>query len=149
MTNLHSLNNSSRPYKRCKRIGRGVGSKHGKTSCRGHKGAGSRSGWKSRSRYEGGQLPLYRKLPERGFSNARFARKLDVINLETIEKLYEDGEVVSIETLRQKGFIKGSTAGVKILGRGELTKKVTIEAQAISTGAKEKLESAKISYNAL
>ena len=78
---LHTLQNTTRPYKRRKLLGRGMGSGRGKTCCRGHKGAGSRSGWKSRERYEGGQLPLYRKVPARGFSNARFSRRLDAINL--------------------------------------------------------------------
>src|SRR5262249_39578510 len=93
---LHSLQNSSRPAKRRKRVGRGMGSGLGKTCGRGHKGAGSRAGYKTRARYEGGQLPLYRKVPGRGFSNARFQKKLDAINLNQIEKLFNDGDVVNL-----------------------------------------------------
>lgn len=143
---LEGLYNSTRPAKRKKRIGRGVGSKSGKTSGRGHKGAGSRSGWKSRARYEGGQLPLYRKMAARGFSNARFQRKYDVINLDQIDELYHDGETVNVMTLRDKNFLKGSTYGIKILGTGELTKKVTIEAQCISTSAEDKLKASGIAF---
>ena len=142
---LNELKNSTRPYKQPKRRGRGVGSKLGKTSGRGHKGAGSRSGWKSRARYEGGQMPLYRKIPVRGFTRGRFLRRMDEINLCDIESLYNDGEVVSILTLREKGYLKGSTFGLKVLGTGELTKKVTIEANAVSESAKEKIERAGLS----
>jgi large subunit ribosomal protein L15 len=142
---LNELKNSTRPYKQPKRRGRGVGSKLGKTSGRGHKGAGSRSGWKSRARYEGGQMPLYRKIPVRGFTRGRFLRRMDEINLCDIDSLYNDGEVVNMLTLRQKGYLKGSTFGLKVLGTGELTKKVTIEANAVSEGAKEKIERAGLS----
>jgi large subunit ribosomal protein L15 len=141
---LNELKNSSRPYQRRKLLGRGVGSKRGKTCCRGHKGAGSRSGWKSRARYEGGQLPLYRKLPERGFSNAGFRKRLDSINLGDIDRWYEDGEVVNLLTLREKNIFKGVSYGLKVLGHGELTKKVTIEANALSEKAQEKLQQAGI-----
>lgn len=144
---LHSLFNTSRPKKRRKRVGRGIGSGLGKTCGRGVKGAGSRSGYKTRARYEGGQLPLYRKLPERGFSNAGFKNpKMDCINLSRIEELYQDGDTVSLDTLRQKGYISGSSSGLKILGNGELTKKVSIEAHAYSASAEAKLKAASISY---
>ena len=137
---LNELKNSSRPAKARKRRGRGVGSKLGKTSGRGHKGAGSRSGWQSRSRFEGGQMPLYRRVPERGFTRGRFLRRLDSINLGDIDLLFNDGETVNLVTLREKNFLKGSSFGLKILGAGELTKKVTIEANAVSATAKEKLD---------
>jgi len=137
---LEGLFNTTRPFKRRKRVGRGLGSKRGQTSCRGQKGAGSRSGWKSRDRYEGGQLPLYRKLPARGFSNVRFQKKFDVINLAEIDGLYQDGEIVNLLTLREKQFLKGSTYGIKVLGVGELTKKISIEAQSFSKSALEKLQ---------
>jgi large subunit ribosomal protein L15 len=142
---LNELKNTSRPYKKPKLRGRGVGSKLGKTSGRGHKGAGSRAGWKSRARYEGGQLPLYRKTPERGFTRGRFLKRLDAINLEDIERLFNDGERVDLLALREKGILKGSSFGLKILGKGDLSKKVTIEANAISASAKEKLDRAGIS----
>jgi len=144
---LEALQNTHRPYKRTKRIGRGIGSGMGKTSCRGHKGAGSRSGWKSRARYEGGQLPLYRKIPGRGFSNARFQKKLDAINLGQIETLFADGETVNIDTLRKVGFLCGTSYGIKILSEGTLTKKVTIEAHSFSKKAEEKLSQANIAYS--
>ena len=84
------------------------------------------------------------KLPIRGFSNANFRRAFDVINLDLISELYNDGEVVSLDTLRERGYIKGTSYGIKILGSGELTKKVTIEAQAISDGARKKLQQANV-----
>ena len=139
---LNELKNSSRPAKAPKRRGRGVGSKLGKTSGRGHKGAGSRSGWKSRAQYEGGQMALYRRIPERGFTRGRFLQRLDTINLGDIDVLYDHGEKVDLLTLREKGFLRGSSFGLKILGSGDLTKKVTIEAHAISASAKEKLDRA-------
>jgi large subunit ribosomal protein L15 len=143
---LHSLENTSRPYKRCKRVGRGIGSGLGKTCGRGHKGASSRSGWKKRERYEGGQLPLYRKLPTRGFSNVRFQRRYHCINLGQIDQLFSDGDVVNVMTLHVHGFLKGTSYGIKVLSDGDLTKKVTIEAQSISQKAQEKLEQAKIPF---
>lgn len=143
---LHSLKNSSRPKKKARRVGRGIGSGIGKTCGRGVKGAGSRSGWKSRERYEGGQIPLYRKLPVRGFSNARFQKKLDCINLWQIEELFADGEVVNKDTLKQHGLLKGNSYGIKLLGTGDLTKKVRFEIQAMSKQAEEKLKKNKIEY---
>lgn len=143
---LHSLQNTTRPGKRRKRVGRGMGSGLGKTCGRGHKGAGSRAGYKTRARYEGGQLPLYRKVPGRGFSNVRFQKKLDAINLSQIEKLFADGDVVNLLTLRAAGFITGASNGFKVLSEGELTKKVRIEANAMSKKAEEKLQQARIQY---
>jgi large subunit ribosomal protein L15 len=142
---LHELSNTSRPRKACKRVGRGIGSKIGKTCGRGHKGAGSRAGWKSRARYEGGQLPLYRKTPERGFTRGRFLKRLESINLEVIDNIFEDGETVSVTSLIDRGYFGGKIHGLKILGAGELTKKVSIEATAVSASAKEKLDRAGIS----
>ncbi len=147
MMPLHCLLNTSRPKKRRKRVGRGIGSGLGKTCGRGVKGAGSRSGYKTRTRYEGGQLPLYRKLPQRGFSNAAFRRpRFDCINLAQIEEIYHDGETVNLDTLYQKGYISGSSAGLKILGHGELTKKIKIEAQAYSASAEEKLKAGSFEF---
>ena len=143
---LNELSNTSRPYKRRKLLGRGVGSKSGKTCGRGHKGAGSRSGWKSRSRYEGGQLPLYRKLPERGFNNARFKKKAVTINLRQIDEVFEDGEVVSLATLSSKGYLKTVCPRLKILADGELSKRVTIEAHSYSAKATEKLTATGVEF---
>ena len=142
---LNSLQNVSRPYKRRLVVGRGPGSRHGKTSCRGQKGMGARSGYQTRQGWEGGGVPLFKRLPTRGFSNARFSRKLDVINLSQIDKLYKNGETVSLETLKEKGYIKGSSHGIKVLGEGKLTKKITFQVEALSESAKDKLKKAGIS----
>ncbi len=141
---LESLSNTSRPKKRRKLLGRGPGSKRGKTSGRGEKGMGARSGYKTRLGYVGGGVPLHKRVPTRGFSNARFACKLDVINLAQIETLYNDGETVSLETLREKGFIKGQSNGIKVLANGTLSKKVSFKVEGFSDGAKEKLKEAGI-----
>lgn len=144
MTNLHTLKDTCRKRKSRKRVGRGLGSKLGKTCGRGEKGAGSRSGYKRRWGKEGGNMPLFMKLPIRGFNNARFRKAFDVINIEQIEAVFQDGESVNIDTLREKGFISGKTHGVKLLGNGELKKKVKIHVQAISSGAREKLTQSKV-----
>lgn len=146
MISLDKLKNTTRPAKARKRVGRGLGSKLGKTSGRGEKGAGARAGYKRRHGKEGGNMPLYMKLPVRGFSNARFRRAFDVINIEQLNEIYEDGEVVNLETLRERGFISGPTHGIKLLGSGELTKKLKIQVHAISDGAREKLTRAKIDF---
>jgi large subunit ribosomal protein L15 len=145
MTSLHQLKDISRDRKNRKRVGRGIGSGTGKTCGRGEKGAGSRSGYKRRYGYEGGQFRLFMKLPIRGFSNARFQTEYDIVNLNQINEMYEDGEVVNAQTLTEKGFLRGRVRGVKVLGNGELTKKVKIEATAISSSAQDKLQKAKIS----
>ena len=149
MKSLNTLKNTSRQKASSKRVGRGPASGLGKTSGRGQKGAGARSGYKRRHGQEGGQLPLYKKLPTRGFSNARFRQPLDTINLYQIEKIFNDGEDVNLETLYMHGFINGKTFGFKVLGNGELTKKVTIHATAISQSAREKLDKAGIEYHAI
>jgi len=143
---LHSLSNSSRPAKRRKRVGRGMGSGLGKTCGRGHKGAGSRAGYKTRARYEGGQLPQYRKLPGRGFTNARFQKKYDAINLGDIDALFADGDVVNVQSLMERGYLSGTSWGIKVLSDGTLTKKVRIEANAMSKKAEEKLQQAQIQF---
>jgi len=146
MLNLSHMENTHGRKKR-KRVGRGTGSGMGKTSGRGEKGAGSRSGYKRRLGYEGGQFRLFMKLPERGFSNVRFAKRLDTINLGQIDTLFEDGETVDEQSLRKRGFFNGKTYGIKLLGKGELTKKVTIEVDDISVGARDKLRKSKISFS--
>lgn len=145
MITLGTLKNTTLKRKSVKRVGRGLGSGKGKTCGRGEKGAGARAGYKTRAGYEGGQFRTFMKLPIRGFSNARFRKpRFSTINLEQINFLYEDGETVNAETLAEKGFISGPCAGVKILGGGELTKKVKIQADAFSSSAREKLHAAKI-----
>lgn len=144
MITLASLKNTSRAKQGRIRVGRGPGSGKGKTCGRGEKGAGSRAGYKRRYGYEGGQFRMFMKLPIRGFSNARFRKELEAINLGQIEQLYKDGEVVNVQTLTERGFLRGKVHGLKILGKGELKKKVTIEADAVSNGAREKLQQSKI-----
>lgn len=143
---LHSLKNTSRPAKTRKRVGRGIGSGLGKTCGRGEKGAGSRSGYKRRYGKEGGQMPFFMKIPIRGFNRARFRRELDIINLDQIEQVFHDGEVVDINSLKERGFISGPTFGVKLLGSGNITKKIRINLNALSESAKVKLAEAKIPF---
>lgn len=142
---LENLKNTTRPYKRRITVGRGAGSRKGKTSARGQKGMGARSGYQTRQGYEGGGVPLFKRLPTRGFTRGRFLRRLDVINLGQIEKIYQNGETVSLESLREKKYIKGVSHGVKVLGFGILTKKVKFQVESISESAKEKLNKAGIS----
>lgn len=149
MHKLHTLQNTTKVKKVRRRVGRGTGSGAGKTSGRGEKGAGSRAGYTRRLGYEGGQFRLFMKLPIRGFSNVRFRKRLDAINLFQIEQMYEDGETVNIETLRERGFISGKSYGIKILGEGDLSKKVHIEAHAVSKSARDKLQAAKIPLKVL
>lgn len=139
---LDELKNTSRPFKKRKLLGRGPGCKHGKTCGRGHKGAGSRSGYKARHGKEGGGVPLHKRTPTRGFSNEFFKKRFDVINLGQIETIYNEGEVVSLESLREKGYITGHSYGVKVLSEGELKKKVSFQVEAMSEGAKAKLQQA-------
>lgn len=147
MIGLNNLKNSSRGKDKVQRVGRGPGSGRGKTSCRGQKGAGSRSGYKRRYGYEGGQMRLYCKLPHKGFSRGRFIKPHFILNLDDIERIYSDGETVSLKTLYEKGLTsKFVLGGLKILGDGDLSKNVVIEAKAFSKKAMEKLESKKISY---
>jgi large subunit ribosomal protein L15 len=146
MISLGTLKNTTRPKKARKRVGRGLGSKSGKTSGRGEKGAGSRAGYKRRLGKEGGNMPLFMKIPIRGFNNARFRREYDIINLEQLNEVFNDGDTVNLMTLRERGFISGPSHGVKLLGSGELTKKLNIHVQAISVSAREKLTRAKIDF---
>lgn len=143
---LEQLKNTSRPYKRRKLLGRGVGCKLGKTCGRGTKGAGARSGWRMRAGFIGGAAPLHRRLPTRGFSNVRFSVRYDVINLDTIEKLFQAGEKVNVESLFQKGIVSRHSPGIKVLGNGVLKKKVVFEVAAISKQAQEKLKEAGIPF---
>ena len=146
MITLGTLKNTTRYRKKCKRVGRGPGSGLGKTCGRGEKGAGARSGYKRRFGYEGGQFRNFMKIPIRGFNNANFRTEYDVVNLAQISSLYEDGEVVNIKTMKERGFFNGTKKGLKVLGNGEISKKVTIEADAYSKTALDKLQKAKISF---
>lgn len=146
MITLGNLKNTTRPRKQVKRVGRGPGSGLGKTCGRGEKGAGSRAGYKRRYGYEGGQFRTFMKMPIRGFSNARFKVKYEVVNLDQLNQIFQDDDVVNVESLIKRGFISGRPAGLKILGKGVLHKKLTIHADAISDGAREKLHKAKIAF---
>ena len=123
-----------------KRLGRGVGSGLGKTSGKGHKGQNARSGGGVRPGFEGGQLPLFRRLPKRGFSNAMFKKEYATINVSDLNK-FEDGAVVTPELLKEMGILKKQLAGVKVLGNGNLDKKITVKANNFSKSAVEKIES--------
>lgn len=144
---LSNLKNTHRPKKTGRRVGRGIGSGAGRTCGRGQKGQGARAGSGRRYGYEGGQFRLYMKMPIRGFSNERFRRRLDTVNLNLIDKLFNDGDLVNIETLKERGFIKGKSYGLKVLGYGELKKKVKIEACCVSDAAKQKLQQANIEFS--
>ena len=125
-----------------KRVGRGPGSGLGKTSGRGQKGQKSRSGVSIPAWFQGGQTPLYRRVPKRGFKNAKFRVEFATINLSDLNNFFEDGETVTPELLKEKGIIKKQLCGVKVLGNGELAKKLTIKANRFSSSAVTKIESA-------
>ena len=139
---LHELSPAPGSTKSAWRKGRGVGSGNGKTAGRGHKGQNARTGGGVRPGFEGGQIPLYRRLPKRGFTNSLFKKEYAIINLETLDKLFNDGDAVSMETLLEKGVIRTELNGLKVLGRGEITKKLTVKAAIFSVSAKEKIEAA-------
>lgn len=149
MFTLNSLPTIPGSRKKRMRVGRGGGSGKGQTSGRGTKGEGARSGTKRRWGREGGQVPLFKKTPTRGFSRAPFQVEVDTVNLGQIEILFNDGEVVSSVTLREKGFLDGRPRALKVLAQGDLTKKVQIEADHYSQGAKDKLDAAKIAYKTI
>ena len=136
---LHELRPSEGAFKTSKRLGRGTGSGLGKTSGKGHKGQNARSGGGVRPGFEGGQLPLFRRLPKRGFSNAMFKVEYATINVSDLEK-FEDGAIVTPELLKEMGILKKQLAGVKVLGNGQLTKKITVKAHKFSGSAVEKIE---------
>ena len=137
---LSSLKNTPGARKPRKRVGRGSGSGMGKTSTRGHKGQNARKGHKGKLGFEGGQMPLIRRLPKRGFTNPTRV-EYGPVNVEALE-IFENGTVVTLDVLRQPGMFKSKFDGVKILGTGELTKKLTLKVSAVSATAKAKIEAA-------
>lgn len=149
MITLHTLTNEERRASKGKRVGRGPGSKRGKTAGRGYKGDKSRSGYKSRYGKEGGQLPLFKKLPTRGFNNDEFKIPVFSINLSAIERIFNDGDIVSRESLLERGYPLRRISKLKILAGGELTKKVKIEAHAYTKSAEEKLKAQSIEFKTL
>ncbi len=136
---LHELSPAEGSKKEAKRIGRGHGSGWGKTAGKGHKGQKARAGHGMRPGFEGGQMPLQRRLPKRGFNNI-FAKDIVAVNVGTLEKKFENGAVVDTQALVDAGILKNSFDGVKILSNGALTKSLTVKANAFSKSAKEKIE---------
>lgn len=136
---LESLPKSNETKAR-KRVGRGPGSGMGKTSTRGQKGQKSRSGVSISAWFQGGQTPIYRRVPKRGFNNKRFETKFATINLSDLDKYFNEGDVVSPEVLKERGIIKKQLSGVKVLANGELTKKLTVKANRFSSTAVTKIE---------
>ena len=134
---LHELNNNEKVNR--KRIGRGPGSGTGKTAGKGHKGQNARSGGGVRPGFEGGQLPLFRRLGKRGFSNARFKKVYACVNVSDLNR-FDEGTVVTVEVLKNAGLVNKELDGVKVLGNGELTKKLTVKANKFSETAKQKIE---------
>ena len=137
---LHELKPAEGSTAPAWRKGRGPGSGNGKTAGKGHKGQNARSGGGVRPGFEGGQIPLYRKLPKRGFNN-KFATTYAIVNLDQLNG-FEDNAEVSLETLVEAGIIRRELCGLKVLGRGEITKKLTVQAKVFSASAKEKIEAA-------
>ena len=137
---IHELSPAAGSTKEVKRIGRGHGSGNGKTAGKGHKGQNARSGGGVRPGFEGGQMPLARRIPKRGFNNI-FAEKMTVINVSDLAK-FKEGTVVDAELLKAAGIIKKADNGVKVLGNGELNVNLTVKAAAFSASAKEKIEKA-------
>jgi large subunit ribosomal protein L15 len=138
--NLNELSPAAGSNTKAYRKGRGTGSGNGKTAGRGHKGQKARSCGGVRVGFEGGQMPLVRRLPKRGFNNI-FAKRLEAVNVSALEK-FEDGAVVNAQALLEKGVLSKCEYGVKILGNGSITKKLTVQASAFSASAKEKIEAA-------
>jgi len=128
--------------KRRRRVGRGPGSGHGKTAGRGHNGYGSRAGASRRPGFQGGQMPLFRRIAKRGFNNKAFADVVAIINVATLEEMFEKGDTVDLQTLQAKGLAKGRFDLLKILGQGELSKSLTVVADRFSKSAVEKIEAA-------
>ena len=136
---LHELSPQEGSVKERFRKGRGAGSGNGKTAGKGHKGQNARSGGGVRPGFEGGQLPLYRKLPKRGFNNSRFGKLYTIVNVQSLNK-FNDGDTVDAAALLAAGVINVVNDGIKVLGEGEITKKLTVKAAVFSASAKEKIE---------
>jgi large subunit ribosomal protein L15 len=139
--NLNDVHRGVRKHKARKRVGRGPGSGMGKTSGRGHKGQGQRAGWSALPTFEGGQMPLVRRVPKRGFHN-RFAATVIIINVAELEKAFAAGDEVNLETLRAKRLARGQFDVLKILGDGQLTKSLKVSAHRFSRSALEKIRQA-------
>jgi len=138
---LKTVLSKGNPYTKSKRIGRGIGSGSGKTSGRGHKGRGARSGASRRPGYEGGQMPIYRRVPKRGFTNARFRTEYTIINVDLLNH-FDDGATVDLSAVLEAGLVSINTPLFKVLGNGELTTKLTVQADKCSASAQAKIEAA-------
>lgn len=138
---LHELSPVAGSTKEVKRIGRGIGSGQGKTAGKGHKGQKARAGRGMRIGFEGGQMPLQRRIPKRGFHNI-FAKDIVSVNVSSLEIAFNDGDIVDAAALKNAGIIKKELDGVKILGNGEISKKLTVKVNAYSESAKQKIETA-------
>ena len=138
---LHELSPAPGSTSERKRIGRGPASGQGKTAGKGHKGQKARAGRGMRAGFEGGQMPLQRRIPKRGFVNI-FAKEIAIVNLSAIDEKFEDGAVVDVEALINAGLVKKAMDGVKVLGNGEISKKLTVKVNAFSESAKAKIEAA-------
>ena len=138
---LHNLTNTPGARHRRKRVGRGCGSGMGKTATRGHKGQNARKGHKQKLGFEGGQMPLVRRLPKRGFNNARFNAKALAVNLSDLEKKFEAGAEITVESLAKAGFSDNKAPKIKLLAKGEITKKFIVKVPC-SAAAKAKIEAA-------
>ncbi|MCM1365133.1 MAG: 50S ribosomal protein L15 [Faecalibacterium sp.] len=138
---LHELSPAAGSTKERKRIGRGIGSGQGKTAGKGHKGQKARAGRGMRPGFEGGQMPLQRRIPKRGFVNI-FRTEMAIVNVASLEKAFNAGDTVTIEALVEKGLVKKVLDGVKVLGNGEITKALTVQVNACSESAKQKIEAA-------
>ncbi|MCH2132381.1 MAG: 50S ribosomal protein L15 [Phycisphaerales bacterium] len=139
---IHDITGKVGRHASRKRVGRGHGSGHGKTSGRGHKGAGSRSGYSRRAYFEGGQMTWTRRIPKRGFTNNAFRKRYHVVNLKVLEERVEDGADVTVEVLAHLGLIRDASLPLKILGDGEITKKFNVTAAKLSRSAVAKIEAA-------
>lgn len=139
---LHTLKPRPGAKHRVKRLGAGESSGRGKTAGKGHKGQKARSGGSIRPSFEGGQMPLVRRLPKRGFSNAKFKETVGIVNVDDLEKSFDEGAVINERLLREQGLLRGRLDAVKLLGRGELTKRFTVQVDRASASAKEKIEKA-------
>lgn len=138
---INELKPAEGSKRRPKRVGRGLGSGHGRTSTKGHKGQKSRSGGTKGPGFEGGQMPLQRRTPKRGFSNAPFKKEYAIVNLDDINKIVDEVDIITPEILIQKGIIKKLNDGLKVLGNGDISKAITIKTHAISKTARHKIES--------
>jgi len=139
---IHDITAKVGPHKKRKRVGRGEGSGHGGTSTRGHKGAKSRAGWNSRPSYAGGATPFARRFPKRGFSNAGFRTEYYVANVRDLDKNFDAGATVDIDALVKLGLVPNAKLGLKVLGAGDIKKKLNVVAAAFSASAKSKIEAA-------